>query len=185
MFARIVSADNLNFFRSRSLPLASRFPQGIDYFDSLNAILKVYLSARVANKVTGDDLIELMGAELRAAQVELELVDEFVPTLSKDDPKYPVRMAGLDKMRRGLAGLLSGAITTLTEVQAYGVGTRANLLGYCRETFPSIVPKLTAASQQEMLRRLDELVEDGSVRELRFGIISLRDEVHAATKAER
>jgi hypothetical protein len=183
MFARIVARDNLKFFRSRSLPLASRFPQSLDYFQSLNAILKVYLSAREANQVTGEDMIELVGAQLRAVQVELELVDEFVPTLSKDDPKYPVRMAGLDQMRRGLAQMVSGVITTLTEKQAYDVGTRAKLVGYCRETFPSIVPKLSAPSQQEMLRRVDELVDDSSIRDLRPQLISLHDEVHAAIKS--
>jgi hypothetical protein len=183
MFARIVARDNLDFFRSRSLPLASRFPQAIEYVESLNAILKVYLSASAANQVTSDDLIELMGAELRAIQVGLELVDEFLPTLSKDDPKYPVRMAGLDRMRQGLAGVVAGVITTLTEDQVYRVDARSKLLGYCRETFPSIVPKLSAPSRSEVLRRLDELVEDARVRDLRPQLISLRDELRGAAEA--
>lgn len=185
MFARIVSADNLMFFQSRSLPLATRFPQALEYGASLNLILKVYLAARVDNKVAGNELIELLGAQLRTVQVQLELVDEFVPTLSKDDPKYPVRMAGLDKMRKGLAELIAGTITTLTEAQFYDVATRAKLLEYCRQTFPNILPKLTAASQQEMLLRLDALIDDPSVREFRSGVISLRDEVRATTKASR
>jgi hypothetical protein len=181
MFDRIVARDNLEFFRSRSVPLASRLPDSLNYLQSLNTILKEYTSARVANNVAGIDLIELLGAQLSVAEVELELVDEFVPTLSKDDPKYPVRMAGLDKMRQGLAEMLSGTITTLTEAQAYDVGSRTKLATYCRETFPNIAPKLTASSRQELLRRLDELVDDSSVRDFRSQVISLRDEVRDAT----
>jgi len=29
----------------------------------------------------------------------LELIDEFLPTVRKDDPSYEVRMAGLEKMQ--------------------------------------------------------------------------------------
>lgn len=183
MFARIVARDNLDFFRARSLPLASRFPQALDYIDSLNAISKLYMSAFVAKKVTGDELVELMGAELRAAQVELELVDEFLPTLSKDDPKYPVRMEGLANMRQGLATVVVGNITTLTEARVYDAATRLKLVGYCRETFPSILSKLSAPSRAEVLRRLDEIVDDPRVRELRPQLVLLRDEANGAVKA--
>jgi hypothetical protein len=184
MFARIVARDNLNFFRSRSEPLESRMAQALDYVDSLNAIAKIYLSARLANNVKGDELIELIGAELSAFQVELELVSEFVPTLSKDDPKYPVRMEGLNEVRQALAGNLLSQLTTLTEVQNYDVGLRARLLGYCRETFPYLVPGLTATYQERVLRRLNELSNDASFRDLHSQIILLRDEVNAAIRPE-
>lgn len=180
VFDRIVSADNLKFFRSRSLPLSARFPDAITYAESQTAILKTYLAARESNAVTGRELVELMGAQLRLAGVMLELVDEFVPTLSKDDPKYPVRMAGLDQMRQGLAGAVAGSVITLTESQFYDVDSRTKLMAYCRETFPSIVPKLTVPSQQEVVQRLDALVEHDAVRPFRSEAVSLRHEVRAA-----
>jgi hypothetical protein len=178
-----VFAENFNFFRSRSLPLGTRFPQFLDYTDALNAIVKLYASARTTNKEWAAELVELSGAMLRALQLELELVDELIPTLAKDDPTYSVRMAGLEKMRGGLALVISGSLTTLTETQVFDADLRAKLVDYCRETFPQILPRLTAASEQEMLRRLDELVDNPSVREFRDQVILLRDESHAATKA--
>ena len=108
VFARIIARDNLDFFRNRSLPLNSRFPAAIAYIESLNGIVKIYLSAFTSRHVSGDDLIELMGAVLRTVQVTLELVDEFLPTISKDDPKYDVRMDGLKRMREGLGGVVNG-----------------------------------------------------------------------------
>jgi len=82
MFARIVSRENLTFFRSRSFPLAARFPPAIEYIESFNGILKSYLFAKAAGKIADDELVELMGAELHVIWVELDLVDEFLPTIA-------------------------------------------------------------------------------------------------------
>jgi hypothetical protein len=181
-FARLVHPDNLKFFRAKSIPLQGRFPQVIQYAESSSVILKLYLSAFLENHSPGTDLVELMGHQLRTCQVALELTDEFVPTVSKQDPKYQVRLAGLDQMRSGLAGVVSGAITSLTEENHYDVATRQKLLEYVRETLPHIVPKLTKPSQTEIVYRVNELVEGPTARELRPGLTLLRDELAVATK---
>jgi hypothetical protein len=183
MFARMVARENLASLRTRSLPLSVRLPQALQYLESSNTILKLYLAAFLAKQAGGDDLIELMGACLRVTQVNVELLDEFLPTLSPQDPKYQVRMAGLEQVRRGLASVVGGAITSLTEEQAYDLAARRRLLGYCRETLPAIVPKLSAASQAEALGRLDALAAEARMRELQPQLASLRDAVRAATQA--
>jgi hypothetical protein len=132
--------------------------------------------------VSGDDVTDLVAAELSAVQVELELVDEFLPTIRKDDPKYDVRMHGLDTMRQGLATMVSGVLTSLTESQVYGVETRSRLLGRCLDTFPHIIPRLTRPSQAEVKRRLAELADDPKMAELRPQLVSLRDAVDRAVR---
>ncbi len=184
VFARIISRDNFKLSQSHSLPFATRFTDSLSSLQSISAITKTYLSAQGAGKVGSDELIELLGASLSSAQVEVGLVDELLPTLSKDDPKYSVRMAGLQQMKNGLAQMVAGTNTTLTETRVYNVAARKRLVGYCRDTFPSIVPKLSAPSQQEVLQRLDQLVADNSLSDLQPGLTSLRDEVRAATKKE-
>jgi hypothetical protein len=151
--------------------------------ESTNAITKLYLSAFLAKKVAGDDILELLGAVLRVSQVMLELTDEFVPTLSKDDPTYEVRMEGLDKMRRGLAMIVVGALVSLTEEQNYSIDSRLRFVKYCRETLSSMVPKLSAPSQAEVVQRLNDLADDPKLRGLQPELTALRDEVAAATKA--
>lgn len=185
VFARIVTADNLKFCQSRSLPLEARFPQALEYSISQNEILKIYLSARVADKVTGNEIVELMGAQLRGVQVQLRLLDEYLPTLSREDPKYAVRMAGHVQMRQGFATMVSSVIVMLTETNVYDAAMRSRLLEHSRATFPDIVARLAEPSQQEILKRLDELAADTDVQELQAGIGSLRDEVRAATKTRK
>jgi hypothetical protein len=53
VFARLTAAQNLEFYRNRSLPLDVRFPQAITYFESTNQLLKLYLAAHL-KKATGD-----------------------------------------------------------------------------------------------------------------------------------
>ncbi len=184
-FARLVHPENLKFFRATSIPMKGRFPQTIQYAESSNVILKIYLSAFLENKSPGADLIELLGHQLRISRVTLELVDEFVPTLSNQDPQYQVRMAGLDQMRAGFAGVANGAITSMTEDQSYDLDTRLKLLKYARETFPHIVPRLSIPSQTEIVRRVKELVDDPVMRELRSELILLRDDLTAARRSAK
>src|SRR5688500_15643215 len=68
MFARLVAQSNLKFFQARSLPLESRLPQALEYGESSSVILKTYLAAFLAGKVSGDDLIELLGGQLRLCE---------------------------------------------------------------------------------------------------------------------
>jgi hypothetical protein len=125
----------------------------------------------------------MIGAVLRNCVVVVDVVDELVAKLPKDDPDYQERMAGLDQMRGGLAEVLDGAISGLTEEQ-YSIGARLKLLGYCRETFPSIAPRLTAPSQAEVRQRLDALAAGPQPRELQPQLVLLRDAVHAATQTD-
>ena len=183
VFARIVSPENLSMFRNRSVSVRARFPQALQCTESVKTIVKLYVSAFTADKVEGDDFIEIIGADLRVWQMALELMDEYVPTLSKDDPKYQARMDGIDRMRGGVATLVKEGIVSLTEERNYSTDSRLRLAKHCRETFPSIVPELSAPSQAEVMQRLKALADAPKLRRLQPELILLRDEVAAATKA--
>lgn len=184
MFARIVSNENFDFFQSRALPLSVRMEQAMVYFQSLNSFLKLYFAAYTSGKSTTRELVELMGAQLRFIQVALVVLNEFIPTITKEDPEYATRMAAMERVRQSFARILSSCLLTLTETQYYDVSSRTKLLGYCRETFPNIIREITKLSQQEILRRLDELVDDPKLNDTRTEMISLRDSVRAALKSK-
>ncbi len=145
VFARLTSRQNLDLFRNRSVPLEGRMPQALNYIGANNQILKLYLSAFLKNDTTDSDIVELMAAQLRSMVVMLELVDELIPTIKKDDPSYQVRMQGLEKMKLGLASVVAGGLQTLTERESYRKSELVRLVGYMQESFPLMVP-LTARS---------------------------------------
>jgi hypothetical protein len=97
--------------------LNRRLPQALESIDAANRILKIYLDAFTRGKVGDSEMIELFGAQLRSSVVMFELLDEFLPTLDKNDPTYPVRMEDLQKMKKGMAHVVQGNLITVTEAR--------------------------------------------------------------------
>jgi hypothetical protein len=106
VFARITSPRNIEILEDPTWPLKMRLEQALGYIQGNKQLLKVYMSALANKDVGGTELVELMGSHLRMTVTLLKLVDEFVPTLDKNDPTYPVRMQGLEQMKQGLAARL-------------------------------------------------------------------------------
>jgi hypothetical protein len=177
VFARLTSGQNLEVFRTRSLPFESRLPQALKYIQATNQILKLYLAGFLKKQVRDSELVELLGEQFRASAVMLELVDEFVPTLNKDDPSYSARMQGLEQMKAGLASVVTGGLQTLTESDSYRSGELVRLVGYMQETFPFIVPRLPPGSRAETMMRLDKMQDDPALKELQPGLAELRTKV--------
>jgi hypothetical protein len=184
VFARMTAHQNLDGLRDKSLTIAVRLPLANSYFQALNQITKLYVGAFAKGEVAGGDLLELMGAQLRNAAVLLDLVDEFVPTLDKDDPTYPVRMRGLEGMRTGLALVVTGCLQTLTERESYRTGELVRLVGYMEETFPRLVPRLLPGSRSEVLTRLQAMQSDPALSDLQPGLGRVRAGVVTALEGK-
>lgn len=182
MFARLTSAQNLDLFQNRSLPLDARFPQALNYFQASNQVFKLYLVGFLKKDVRDSELVELMGSQFRSTAAILELVDEFWPTIKPDDPKYQVRMQGLDQMKRGLASVVAGGLQTLTERENYRGGELVRLVGYMQETFPLILPRLPPGARTESLLRLEKMQEDPALRDLQPGLRELLSKVKASVE---
>ena len=167
------------------MPLDARLSQAIDYTRAINQVFKLYMSAFLKNFVRDSELIELTGAQLRLTVVVLELVDEFVPTLKKDDPEYQVRMQGLEQIKQGLAIVVAGVLQTLTVRDSNRGNELARLVGYMQETLPQIVPRLPPGSRAETLIRLEKLQEDPALKDLKSGLGVLLLKVKASLEKGR
>lgn len=166
-FNRFTDDENLELYLDRSLPLQQRLPDALNYMQSSNQILKAYLAAFNEHAVGDSELVELMGAQLRTLVVMCSLVNEFLPTLDKDDPTYPVRLDGLKKMKSGMATVVAGNLQTLTESQAYRSSELKRLIGYMEATLPNILPDLPDGSRAETLIRLRSFLDDPTMQDLK------------------
>src|SRR5260370_856235 len=124
VFARITTTENFELFRNQSLPLQARMAQAGEYMQALNQINKLYLAALLQKAVSGSDFGELIGAEFQFIVVQLELVDQFVPTLDKNDPTYETRLKGLERIKIGLGQMVAGGLETLTQKEPFGLAER-------------------------------------------------------------
>ncbi len=180
MFARLTSPQNLELFKNRSLPLNARFPQALQYYQASNQVSKLYAFGYLKKEVRDSELVELMGALFRTTVVLLELVDEYLPTIKKDDPKYQARMQGLEQMKRGLASIVTGGLQTLRERTHYRRSELVRLVDYMDETFPLLIPRLPAKTRTETLLRLEKMQEDPTLKDLQPGLRQLHLKVKAA-----
>jgi hypothetical protein len=183
IFSRITSPENMDIYRNKTLPLEARFPDFILYGSSLSTITKTYLATALEHKTTSDELIELTGANLRATQLQLDIVKEFLPTMSKQDPSYEVRLAGLRQMQDGLASVAVGSTIMLAdEEKEYGPTPdgRSRLLAHCRESLPAIAQHLRPATQRELELRLAQIAQDPKLGKWSTELRRLHEDVRAA-----
>ncbi|WP_166831043.1 kinetochore Spc7 family protein [Thalassoroseus pseudoceratinae] len=177
VFAKLVSAENLEFHHNASLPLPQRINDAFALLQAIGQITKLYLTAHNQGYVEGSEFVEFAGFQLRTVVVISELVDEFVPTLDANDPDYGVRMQGLEQMRSGLATVVAGSLLSLTETSVYAVEDRRRMIDYLSETLPEILPRLSSANRQETLVRLKELANDPSLQDLKPELTALQSKL--------
>jgi hypothetical protein len=181
-FARLTAAENLKLFRDRTVPLQVRFQQSFDYVGSLNQIFKLYYSAFLKKAVSDSEVLELIGAQLRASVMTLDLIDELLPTLRKDDPRHSVRMDALKGVKDGLSGAVAGALIILTEKEAYRASERVRLIEHLKETLPQLLPRLASGAQTETLVRLERMTKDPGLKDLQPPLGQLYRQVQALLK---
>ncbi|MCA8992876.1 MAG: hypothetical protein KDA88_12885 [Planctomycetaceae bacterium] len=166
-FDRMTSDENLDLFRNQSVPIQQRLPLATNYMEANNELLKVYLMSFIDGAMGGVELLEIIGAQLRVWVVMNDLVNEFVPTLDKSDPTYPVRMEGLEQMKLGMALTVTGTLQTLTDGHAYRTSDLKRFTRYMTATFPHILRDLPEANQTETLIRLRTLVDEPKMQHLK------------------
>jgi len=177
MFARLTSPKNLEAYKNKTLPFNARYSQALAYYQSSGQIMLIYTAGFMKKEVRDSELVELMGSVLRTTVIVIDLADEMLPTIKKNDPDYAVRMQGVDQMKRGLASVVAGSLQTLTERKSYRGSELARLVGYMQETFPQIVSWLPPGSRTETLLRLEKMKDDPTLRDLQPGLGELYSKV--------
>lgn len=186
VFARLTAPTDEALFKDRKAPLEVRMQAALKGLNAVNQILVIYLSGFSRDEVGDLEMVELMGAQLRSIVVVMELSEELRPTIPKDDPNYKARMQGFATMRQGLAMVVSGSLTTLTERDYYRLRQRARMLAYIQETLPQLLPLLPPEARTEALGRLETLEKDPLLKDLRPGLVRLRAAAkEAAAAAEK
>ncbi|CAN5563908.1 hypothetical protein BH10PLA1_BH10PLA1_11470 [soil metagenome] len=180
VFARMISEENYASLADTAKPIDDRLPAAMNYLNTSGQILKLYFTAFRRDQVTPDEMIELVGSNLRACVMVLGRVDEFLPTLKTSDGRYQVRMNGLAKLKAGLAEVAGGAIMSLTERQSYPLAARQRLIVHLSENLPTIVAHLSDDAKAQVLRQLDVLADNASNADMQPALGKLRDDVTAA-----
>lgn len=151
---RLTATENFSLCRDKNLPFGTRLDNYLKLLNGANTILAQYLAA--ANK-GGDVHAEctwMMVYLLRTAAAGTEIMEEFIPTVPKDE-KYAVRMDGLKKMRSGLTTIFAGAETSLSERTFFQDQDLSQLLSAMVETLPTFKKSFARDYELELRHKLE------------------------------
>jgi hypothetical protein len=156
-----------------SRPIQERFGAHFTHFEALNAISKLYMPDQLATPPR--ELIELQGALLRAAVVEMRQAGPFLASFGPDDPKHAARLEGLARMNDGLGTMLLGGVVMADEKRIPD-DDRVALLRHITVALPVLFPRARAGTQQQIR---DQLAKEAAG----FPAGALRDAAVAAQQA--
>jgi hypothetical protein len=151
---RLTSPENLSFARNKDLPIGARLGDFARLMVNANLILMRYVVVANQNVNVHAETTMQMCFALRIAETGVNLVEEFLPSLPKDD-KYETRMAGLRKTYSGMTTLFGGAETSLGEATFYSPDDLSSLLQSMAEVLPTVKKAFPPEYRVELRKKLE------------------------------
>lgn len=165
VFARLTSDSNLDEFRKRDVPLNQRLEQLLEFGNCLQRVKSLYARARRLNFVSERDTVEMSAAYTRFLAVELELLDELLPTLDPAADDYLQKMLGLESIKLGLAQMLTDFVSSIDR-RELSSAEQKRLIGYVLPHFPKLLRYTSGSMRQAVISRLKLLGKDPQYADL-------------------
>jgi len=109
----------LDWINDTGAPMQDRMERALALYDDSKSIMKRYVPAAVAEGADTPESLFWSEAVIRIfGRICTVIVDEFIPTLSEQDPSYATRMNGLTKMGDGAFLMVRGSMITLNARRA-------------------------------------------------------------------
>ena len=183
LFARIVSHENFAFARYKGASVNARVSFAAMFLPNVTRVLRVYIAAAETKpRRFANEALELQAYVMASVIALMEPINEFIGTLSPTDPKYEVRMNGLKKVRKGIAGMIDGALITITENHVYSDVELVRFCGQLETLLPQfmVAVPISESVQKETRYRLSKMASAAKSPELRIAIKRLETTVVAA-----
>jgi hypothetical protein len=124
--------------------------------DSTKSIMVLYVRAVNSGEKLEKELADLLVFQLAVTSAAIELTEEFIPTIPKDE-KYETRMAGLAKMKSGLTTILDGAITSLSERSIYSDESIIKIARGVSDYYPRFASLLPETAKEEFRLKVKDM----------------------------
>lgn len=142
----------------QATPVVIRLQQCLGQMSAMTEILRAYGTAQQSDVSYSEETILMLGALLRTSAVMLVIMEEFIPTLDQNDPSYANRMRGAEQARRGCAGIVRGALTTLTtDRRLYSDAGSERFARILAESYPTLSRAATPEQKAEYDRQLAQI----------------------------
>jgi hypothetical protein len=150
---RMTSPDNFSLHRNRSLPFQVRMEDYLKLQQNANAVGKLYLAPAAKNNGSTKEVAQFLAFSLYLSEVGVELMDEFLPTIPKDD-RYAARMNGVKQFYEGLTTVFVGAELALAKDKGLAGDDRSEILRAMAQTLPRVKKTFSPEYRVELARKL-------------------------------
>jgi len=151
---RLTSSDLFKVFQNRNTPVNLRLNACMDFGDTYNSIYKLYGTTLTNDHSYHSEFAALLAFFLKFAAVEAEVVEDFLPTLPKDD-RYEVRVQGLNQMFRGAEGMFSAAEASLADTVFYSDSDFSLIIKAMAEILPQVLKHSSENFNSDMKSKLE------------------------------
>ena len=151
IFKRMVNLENLNYFKNKNNLLKNRMSQYINILKSLPVLLCLYIQKYNSGHKVNNEIMDMMIFTLHVQSLGLTLMNEFIPTIKKDD-KYETRMKGVKTFSSSLTTAFVGAEVSLGERHLYTPQNLSKLLSTMKETLPLFLQVFSIKYQNSPFR---------------------------------
>jgi hypothetical protein len=155
LLERMTSIENFSFHRNRSIPLQTRMEDYLRLMKGANSVLKLYYANAVNEKEKlYTEMARLLGFMLQVSALGVELVDESIPTIPRDD-KYATRMDALRRFYSDLTTVFVGAEVSLSERNYYSQDDLSAILDAMAITLPRLKKAFAQDYRIELRKKLE------------------------------
>lgn len=156
LLRRITSTDNFAFYRNKDMPLEARLKDYLTMYQGAANLLRLYYSEPVvAGVAPHQELAAILAFLVQGSALGIELTDEFLPTIPKDD-HYEIRMAGLKKMNSGITTIFVSAEQALSDHETLSADDRSVVLKAMESTLPRVKKAFPEDVRAELRKKLEE-----------------------------
>jgi len=175
LFKKMVASFEVEALKDPQLTVGTRLQTSAQMLQILSVTLLAYASAFSQGHDYSLEVTHLQGGTLALTRQMIGHMDEFVAGLDPNAGDYDVRIAGLTKAKRGMAMMIDGALTSITEKHSYSDEERQILCQYLLDNGPTIMKSIDDAGRQELLgtaKKVIEREENAEVRALLEAFVS-------------
>jgi hypothetical protein len=183
VFARLTSAQNLDRYRDKNLPLRERLDVATSYLVNFTTIHELYTQAMVQQAVGDSEMVEIAGFYLELAVWWKSLVDESLQG-AKDDPDRKRQDESADQARKGWGTMIAIAADAVASKELYRASERLRLLATMKKTVPSLYTALPADARKDLRQRLQKMSQDPDQKALHAELAALNTLILNAIEAE-
>jgi hypothetical protein len=142
--------------------------------DPIHKLVVLYSKETKKGKPYARELARMMVYESMVSAALLDLSEPYLATL-KNDERYQVHVAYLDKVRSDARQFYSGLVEGMTETNTYSKSDIFRMIKGALAALPSYHPIITDQDRQSLVQKLTQQISKTTDQELKTALTDLRD----------